>query len=115
VHPDAQTLILKDALALDLPARFHFIGSELGAKAVIGYHVAWANLLSRRAPAVVRGVVQLVKSVIRAKRAGEAVVADTTRPPHFLTSFVIEISVTRPAAAAEFREPSEGARLQAAS
>ena len=67
-HPDARMLILEDALALDLPARFHFTGSELGAKAILGFHIAWGNLLSGRAPAIARGAVQLVRSVIRQTR-----------------------------------------------
>jgi hypothetical protein len=112
-HPDVRMLILEDALALELPARFHFTGSELGAKAILDFHIAWGDLLSGRAPAIARGAVQLVRSVSRARRASRAVSADTTRPPDFLTSFVIEVSVTRAAAEAEPRVPSAKPRLRA--
>jgi hypothetical protein len=107
-------LILEDALALDLPARFHFAGSELGAKAILGFHTAWGNLLSGRAPAIARGAVQLFKSVMLVRRAGKAVPADTSRMPHFLTSFVIEVSVTRSATGEESHAPSADAPVKAA-
>jgi hypothetical protein len=94
-----QALILSDALALDLPCRFHFSGSKLAAKALLGFAAAINDLRSRRPAAMARGAVQLAKSMLRARRANRIAPAETGRPHDFVTSFVIEISVTRHAAA----------------
>jgi len=104
---ETQALILNDALALDLPARFHFAGSELAARAALGLRFALANLGSQRPAAMVRGALQLARSVMRARRAAQAVPADSMRPPEFLTSFVIEVSVVRPAAPAPSSVPAK--------
>ena len=110
---NAQALILNNTLALDLPCRFHFAGSESAAQALLGFAAAVDNLRSRRPAAMARATLQLGRSVRRAWRASRIRPLEGGRPPDFMTSLVVEVSVTRHVAAvsaASAEEPLKPAR-----
>jgi hypothetical protein len=95
---NAQTLIHNDALALDLPCRLQFTGSERAMQAIRGFARAAGNLRSGRPIAIFRGAIQLGTSMFRAWRANWFPPAREGRLPSVMTSFIIEISVPRQAA-----------------
>jgi hypothetical protein len=92
---NAQELVLHNALALDLPCRFHFAGSKASGQALAGFAAAPENFRSRRPAAVARAAIQFGASIYRARPASRSGSSEHGRPPDSMTSFVIEISVAR--------------------
>jgi hypothetical protein len=97
----AESAIVAASQLLDLPCRLRFSGSELSTKAVIDFTAATKNLRTRRPGAIVRGTVQLTRSLLHARRASKLPANVDARAPKVATSFVIEISVIHRAAPGE--------------
>lgn len=90
-----RALIGSDALALDLPCRLYFSGSQPAARALAGFSAAISSLRSRRPGALARGAILLARSLLQARRATGVAAAKTDRPGNVVTSLVMEISVNR--------------------